>query len=135
MPLKILLSVGRFDPSRLAGTPANDFNHPSDCDDSDCGHHVHGHGHDHSQTFGTWSYEMKVPLSLEALRETARKLPASIYRRKGVIHAAEEPGRRVFLQVVGKRVDIGVVDDWNGPRTMHPDRSRRSTAARRCGRV
>ena len=26
---------------------------------------------------------MKVPLSLEALRETARKLPASIYRRKG----------------------------------------------------
>ncbi len=51
---------------------------------------------------------------MEALRETARKLPASIYRCKGVVHTAEEPGRRVILQVVGKRVDIAVGDEWNG---------------------
>ena len=76
-------------------------------------------GHDHSQVFKTWSYEAKEPLSLEALRETARKLPASVYRCKGVVHTAEEPGRRVILQVVGKRVDIAVGDAWNGrePRT------------------
>ena len=120
VPLEILLSVGRFDPSRLDGTPPHDQpNHPSDCDDPDCGHHVHGHGHDHSQVFRTWSYETEEPLSLEALRETARKLPASIYRCKGVVHTAEEPGRRVILQVVGKRVDIAVGDEWNGrePRT------------------
>ena len=120
VPLEILLSVGRFDPSQLDGTPPHDQpDHPSDCDDPDCGHHVHGHGHDHSQVFSTWSYETKEPLSLEALRETARKLPASIYRCKGVVHAAEEPGRRVILQVVGKRVDITVGDEWNGqePRT------------------
>jgi G3E family GTPase len=120
VPLDLLLSVGRFDPSRLDGTPPHDqLNHPSDCDDSDCGHHVHGHGHDHSQVFRTWSYETKESLSMEALRETARKLPASIYRCKGVVHAAEEPGRRVILQVVGKRVDIAVGDEWNGrePRT------------------
>ena len=120
VPLEILLSVGRFDPSRLDGTPPHDQpNHPPDCDDPDCGHHVHGHGHDHSQVFRTWSYETEEPLSLEALRETARKLPASIYRCKGVVHTAEEPGRRVILQVVGKRVDIAVGDAWNGrePRT------------------
>ena len=94
VPLEILVSVGRFDPSRLDGTPPQDQpNHPLDCDDPDCGHHVHGHGHDHAQAFRTWSYETEVPLSLEALRETARKLPASVYRCKGVVHTAEEPGR------------------------------------------
>ena len=120
VPLEILLSVGRFDPSQLDGTPPHDqHDHPPDCDDPDCGHHAHGHRHDHAQAFRTWSYETEQPLSLEALRETARKLPASIYRCKGVVHTAEEPGRRVILQVVGKRVDIAVGDEWNGrePRT------------------
>ena len=91
VPLEILLSVGRFDPSRLDSTPL----------------------HDH-QVFSTWSYETDELLSLELLRQTAGKLPASIYRCKGVIHAAEVPGRRVILQVVGKRVDIEVGDEWNG---------------------
>jgi len=121
VPLEILLSVGRFDPARLNGRPPHDQpNHPvADCDDLDCGHHVHGHRHDHSQVFRTWSYETEEPLSLETLREAARKLPASVYRCKGVVHTAEEPGRRVILQVVGKRVDIAVGDEWNGrePRT------------------
>src|SRR5262245_27630699 len=105
VPLEILLSAGRFDPSRLDG--------------ADCGYHLHGHGHDHAQFFRTWSYETEDRLSLEAVRETARKLPAGIYRCKGVVHTAEEPGRRVILQVVGKRVDIAVGDEWNGrePRT------------------
>jgi G3E family GTPase len=115
VPLEILLSVGRFDPSRLDGAPAHDQPyHPPDCDDPDCRHHVHDHPHDHSQVFRTWSYETEEPLSLNALRETARKLPASIYRCKGVVHTAEEPGRRVILQVVGKRVDIAVAGEWNG---------------------
>ncbi len=120
VPLEILLSVGRFDPSRLdAAPPREESGHPPDCDDLDCGHHVHGHRNDHAQVFRTWSYEADEPLSLEALRETARRLPASVYRCKGVVHTAEEPGRRVILQVVGKRVDIAVGDEWNGrqPRT------------------
>ena len=120
VPLEILLSVGRFDPSRLDATPPHDEpHHPPDCEDPRCGHHAPGHRHDHLQVFSTWSYETEAPLSLEALRETARKLPASIYRCKGVIHTAEDPGRRVILQVVGKRVDIAVGDEWNGrePRT------------------
>jgi len=53
------------------------------------------------------------------LRQAACKLPASIYRCKGVVQTAEEPGQRTILQVVGKRVDITVEDAWNGrpPRT------------------
>ena len=120
VPLEILLSVGRFDPARLLGTALHQQpDHDSGCDDSDCAHQVDGHSHDHSQVFTTWSYETQVPLSLESLRETARNLPASIYRCKGVVHAADEPGRRVILQVVGKRVDISVGADWSGqePRT------------------
>ena len=120
VPLAILMSVGRFDPARLDGTPPQDQpDHPPDCDVPDCGHHVYGHRHDHAQAFRTWSYETAAPLSVEALRETARTLPASVYRCKGVVHTAETPGRRVILQVVGKRVDIAVGDAWHGrePRT------------------
>jgi G3E family GTPase len=120
VPLDILLSVGRFDPSRLDGTlPDDRSHHPPDRHDLECGHQAHGQRHDPSQVFSTWSYETEAPLSLEALRDTARQLPASVYRCKGVVHAAEEPGRRVILQVVGKRVDIAVGDEWEGrePRT------------------
>ena len=114
VPLEILLSVGRFDPSRLDGTPSPDQPDRSHDCDGDCEHHAHGDRHDHSQDFRTWSYETDEPLSLEALRESASKLPASVYRCKGVIHTAEEPDRRAILQVVGKRVDIAVEEDWNG---------------------
>ena len=120
VPLDILLSVGRFDPSQLDATPPHEGpGHPPDCDDLECGHQAHDHRNDHAQVFRTWSYETEEPLSLEALRDTARQLPASVYRCKGVVHAAEEPGRRVILQVVGKRVDIAVGDEWEGrePRT------------------
>lgn len=115
VPLEILLSVGRFDPSRLDGTPSPDQSDRShDCDDPDCEHHAHGDRHDHSQVFRTWSYETDQPLSLEALRESASKLPASVYRCKGLVQTVEDPDRPAILQVVGKRVDIAVEEDWNG---------------------
>ncbi len=109
VPLEILLSVGRFDPAQL-DTSALDDHH----DDADP-----GHPHDHSQVFRTWSYETDQPLSLEALRESARRLPAGVYRCKGVVHTVEAPGRRTILQVVGKRVDIAPGGAWNdrGPHT------------------
>ena len=120
VPLEILLSVGRFDPAQLDDTPPHDqHDHLPHCEDPNGGLRVHGHRNDHSRVFKTWSYETEEPLSLEALRETARKLPASVYRCKGVVHTVEQPGRRVILQVVGKRVDIAVGDDWTHrePRT------------------
>lgn len=114
VPLEILLSVGRMDPSGT-GLDRHALEHAG-CDDT-C-QHVH-HGHDHAQTFSTWSYETDQTLSLEMLRDKVRKLPGNIYRCKGVIFAADAPDRRAILQVVGRRVDISLGDPWG-------DRPRRS---------
>ena len=97
VPLEILLSVGRFDPAYGPAQPP----------------------HDHAQMFTTWSYETDQPLSLDALRDAASRLPANIYRCKGVIRSAEEPDRRAVLQVVGKRVNISLDQEWGDdlPRT------------------
>lgn len=109
VPLEILLSAGRFDAAQLVAAPG----HHHDCAEPHCDHH------DHSRVFSTWSFETDEPLSLEALQEAARKLPASIYRCKGVIYSADAPERRAVLQVVGKRVDLTLDSEWGGrtPRT------------------
>ena len=44
------------------------------------------------------------------------QLPASIYRAKGVIYTCDAPEHRAVLQVVGRRVDISLIDRW-GERT------------------
>jgi G3E family GTPase len=62
--------------------------------------------------FSTWSYETDQPLSLEALRETMRKLPGTVYRAKGVVCSTDVPRRRAVLQVVGRRVDISIQEEW-----------------------
>ena len=115
VPLPVLLSVGRFDPARL---DASAHLEEGRCTDPDC--HDEHHDHDHSKAFSTWSYESDRPLSLEALREAASKLPANIYRAKGVIYTADAPERRAVLQVVGRRVDISLEDKWGDrlPRTQ-----------------
>ena len=100
VPLEILLSVGRFDPSQLE-TP-----------------HQHA---DHGQTFSTWSFESERPLSLTALTEMVKKqLPGNIYRCKGVVHTIEHPAQRIILQAVGRRSDITLGEDWDtvAPRTQ-----------------
>jgi len=105
VPMEILLSSGRFDPSQLEGDLA-----PADkCASGNCSHESHQH---HSSTFSTWSFETDRPLSLEALRSAASKLPANIYRAKGVVYSSDAPDRRAVLQVVGKRVDISLQDEW-----------------------
>jgi G3E family GTPase len=47
-----------------------------------------------------------------------RKLPGTVYRAKGVVYAAEAPLRRAVLQVVGRRVDISLGEEW-GKRSPH----------------
>jgi G3E family GTPase len=115
VPYEILLGVGRFDPVRAG---LNSHAVEPGCSDPAC--HDDSHGHDHSKVFGTWSYETVQPLALEALRETMRRLPGTVYRAKGVVHSAEEPLRRAVLQVVGRRVDISLQDEWGQrqPRTQ-----------------
>jgi len=115
VPYEILLGVGRFDPVR-AGLNSHAVEHS--CTDPTC--HDDHHGHDHSKVFSTWSYETDQPLALEALRERMRKLPGTVYRAKGVVYATDAPQRRAVLQVVGRRVDISLQDEWGqrAPRTQ-----------------
>jgi len=120
VPNEILLGVGRFDPAK-----AEQDSHRDDHSCNDPGCHADNHGHDpklqnHSRVFSTWSYETDQPLALEALRETMRKLPGTVYRAKGVVYSTDAPGRRAVLQVVGRRVDISFQEDWGQrpPRTQ-----------------
>lgn len=107
VPLEILLSAGRFDPSNLA---FGVHHHHDDCADPGCDHNHREH--DHSEMFSSASFTTDRPMSLEALRTAARALPASVYRAKGVIHSSDTPGRRAVLQVVGKRVDVSLGEAW-----------------------
>ena len=109
VPNEILLGIGRFDPTRT-----HSHAHEHECTDPNC--HDHHHGHDHSKVFSTWSYETDQPLKLEALRQTMRKLPGTVYRAKGVVYSTDAPQRRAVLQAVGRRVDISLQDEW-GERT------------------
>jgi G3E family GTPase len=79
----------------------------------------HDHDHHHTSRFSTWSYETDRPVCLTALEQAAARLPSDIYRAKGLVHAAQTGGRRAVLQVVGRRVDITIGDDWGSrpPRT------------------
>jgi len=115
VPYEILLGVGRFDPART-GLNSHAFEHS--CTDPTC--HDDHDGDDHSKVFSTWSYETDQPVPLEALRETMRKLPGTVYRAKGVVYTTDAPQRRAVLQVVGRRVDISLQDEWGGraPRTQ-----------------
>jgi len=105
VPMEILLASGRFDPSQIEADHAA----ADKCSSGNCNHESHQH---HTSTFSTWSFETDRPLSLEALRSAASKLPASIYRAKGVVYCSDAPERRAVLQVVGKRVDISLQDEW-----------------------
>lgn len=49
-----------------------------------------------------------------------KKLPGNIYRCKRVIFSVEDPERRAVLQVVGRRADVSLYDEWGDllPRTQ-----------------
>jgi len=115
VPYEILLGVGRFDPAR-----ANAPNHSAHegCSEPAC--RDGDHHHDHSQVFSTWSYRTDQPLALEVLREKMRKLPGTVYRAKGIVYTSDAPQRRAVLQVVGRRVDISLQEEWGerAPRTQ-----------------
>jgi G3E family GTPase len=63
-------------------------------------------------------YETDKPLVLEALQDVMRKLPGIIYRAKGVVYSTDAPQRLAVLQVVGRRVDISLQEEW-GDRAPH----------------
>ena len=95
VPYSVLLGVG---PAEAA---ARGRDVDGDCDP-----------HESAAMFASWTYETDLPLSATALQLAMRRLPGSIFRVKGIVNAAETPGRRTVLQVVGRRVDMVVADDW-----------------------
>ncbi len=113
VPYEILLGVGRFDPARADRnshaviTSRTQSVLTTNTDTT-------------PKVFSTWSYQTDQPLALEALREKLRKLPGSVYRAKGLVYTTDAPQRRAVLQVVGRRVDISLQDDWGkrAPRTQ-----------------
>ena len=108
VPMDILLATGHFHPANVSLLGAG-----ADADGR-------GHGHEPGDArtgFDTWSYESDRPFSIEALREMVRReLPASIYRCKGIVFAADMPDKRFALQAVGRRTEICELDEW-GERT------------------
>ena len=108
VPLAVLVSAGCLFPARL------DVSEESGCTKTKCDHDPLNL--DHTKAFSTWSFENDQPISLKALRQALAKLPASIYRAKGVIYTCDAPEHRAVLQVVGRRVDISLIDKW-GERT------------------
>jgi G3E family GTPase len=119
VPLEVLLAVGRLDPAAsFDGSNADDrVGGHAPCDSHD---HDDDRSHDPDATFSTWSFETDHPVSLYALQETVRrKLPASIYRCKGIVQTAEAPQDRTILQVVGRRTEVSIAGTWGNevPRT------------------
>ena len=109
-PLEILLAVGRFDPANMV-RQTGDIH----IEVPDVAYEPRSAG----EMFKTWSFETDRPLSLTRLREMVqRELPASIYRCKGILYSADNPGKRFTLQIVGRRTELSELDEW-GERTPH----------------
>jgi len=105
VPLDLLLGTGRFDPAGWELLHENE--------DRDDTHTGHGRGAEVVGTgFTAWTYETDEPLSLRLLERAAARLPAGVYRAKGIVRSAEQPDVRAVLQVVGKRVDVALTDPW-----------------------
>jgi G3E family GTPase len=105
VPLDLLLATGGFDPAGW-GPLREDTG----------GHDAHPGRHRGAHTVGTrfttWTYETDRPLSSRLLERAATRLPAGVYRAKGIVRTAEQPELRAVLQVVGKRVDLALTDPW-----------------------
>jgi len=75
--------------------------------------------HDHRAGFSAWGYESDRPFRLPAVNDAFKRLPATIFRAKGILAIAESPERRVILQMVGRhtRLTYGEPGGREPPRT------------------
>lgn len=117
LPLELILGSGAYDPQMLAVREPRDVHvhrQESEHDHHDHEEHDHEHHHhdDHTLIYGTWSYTTTQPLSFVALRETAKALPAPIFRAKGVVYLQDAPERKFEFQVVGRRINLMLGQEW-----------------------
>jgi len=72
-----------------------------------------GGGHHHGPgAFQHWTYTRDSAVDIDALLAAIRLLPRSVYRIKGFVHSARDPGHRYLLQAVGQRGEIHRFDPW-----------------------
>lgn len=74
----------------------------------------------HEKLHRSWVVQRDEPVPRAVMERLARRMAGRIFRAKGFIHLAEEPGRRFLLQQVGRRWSIEDAGDWNSaaPRTQ-----------------
>jgi G3E family GTPase len=113
LPTEIVLGTGEIGPQRLDSGNA----------DASTGVHVHhmstntgtpAHDHDqaHDVVFDTWTYTSDAPLHLAMVHRVLEHVPSTVFRAKGVVHAIEEPERRMMVQLVGRRATITRSRGW-----------------------
>jgi G3E family GTPase len=74
--------------------------------------HAHEHHHHGGHAFESWAYRTERTLSTYALRRALVRLPREIFRAKGFVYAAEDPGVRLLVQVVGGRAELRAEGSW-----------------------
>ncbi|MGG6296231.1 CobW family GTP-binding protein [Leptolyngbya sp. AN02str] len=91
--------------------------------DHDHGHCVHDHDHDHHHHsnhlavdgFTSLSFQSDRPFAIKAFQDFLdNKLPASVFRAKGILWFEESPRRHIF-HLSGKRFSLDD-SEWKGPR-------------------
>ena len=95
VPDEVLMGVGRFE----VGEPT-----PPVAPGASPAHPV--------AAFETWTYVNEAPLSLRRLEEVAAELPGAVFRCKGIVRSVEHPERPAALKVVGRRVEVSLLDAW-----------------------
>jgi G3E family GTPase len=95
VPFNVLLGIGPAETAATGGHGTGD------------GGHRHGSG-----AFQHWTYTRDGAVDIDALLASIRLLPRSVYRIKGFVHNAHDPGHRYLLQAVGQRGEAHRFDEW-----------------------
>ena len=94
VPFHVLLGIAPAETAATAGHGTN-------------GGHRHGSG-----AFQHWTYTRDGAVDVDALLASIRLLPRSVYRIKGFVHSAHDPGHRYLLQAVGQRGEAHRYGAW-----------------------
>jgi G3E family GTPase len=112
LPMEILLGTGA--PRRNLSSPADALHvHVREVATSDdTRQQDNEHRHTHDLLFDTWAFTSLVPIELKLFQEVLGSLPREVFRVKGFIHAAERPGTRLTLNLVGRRATLSPAGPW-----------------------
>lgn len=64
------------------------------------------------ETYHSWNYQSKEPLSKDGFSEILRDLPPHTVRGKGFLYLAEYPDEQFSFQMVGKRAKVEPIGRW-----------------------